>query len=89
MNILIAMALLLLALRVKLHDIKQFRASSGHKHFRSYLHFLRSSVLFGAALHFGLQTLPANLPAWSTLIIYLVLVVAYDSEYRGLVKALE
>ncbi|WP_404364532.1 hypothetical protein [Marinobacter sp.] len=86
MNILISAALLLLALPLKMHDIRQLRALSDPKRFRNYLKFLRSSVLFGATLHFGLQAVPADLPVWSALIIYPVLLVAYDSEYRGLVK---
>ena len=84
MKILAASIFLALATTIKLNDIKHLMNGHKKKEIKSYFHFLRSSVLFIIAIHFGLQALVPELPSWSSLVIFPVLLVAYDSEYRGI-----
>lgn len=87
MKMLAAAIFLALAIAIKFNDVKSLMGEPKKKEITCYLRYLRSSLLFIIALHLGLQALIPELPVWSSLIVFLVLLVAYDSEYRGIMSS--
>lgn len=89
MNTLAAFIILLISAAIKANDLKKLFYEPRKRGIKCYLYFLRSSLLFLSVLHLGLQAFIPELPFWSSMIMFPIIVVAYDAEYRGMMKSTE